>query len=478
MTTVDICGFKVNKMRYKVGFLVFSESISREDVYQQRKPIQDREVEKFIGELSNDLEFVSTSFGEIRSKNDIRRAVEEIGTQNVTATILYIPIFTNPAYVSLTARLLNMPLILMGNISPDTMSQLGLLASGGAIDQVGINCKRIIGDISDKAMKVSLLRHLKAVSLSRSLTGLTFGCIGGRSLGISTGTADTAQWQKIFGIDIEHIDQFELVRRANMVSDDEVAKYKSWIESLYGKIVYKKGRLEDAQMDKMIRSYLATRSIIRDYELDFIGIKCQPELSNGYVLQCLNVQLINDPYDADGMKEPIVCSCEADCDGALTMQILKIVSGGKPTALQDIAYIDNHSMVLANCGSMASYFSALSDSPEENLKKVYLQPHDFGEAGGASTQFVAAANIYTYARLMRRDGKYWMAIIRGETEERSREALKKYSWYRPTSFVRIQINSQDFFSEYGSNHIHCVCGDYVDDLAAFCQYRSIPCKVY
>jgi L-fucose isomerase len=246
----------------------------------------------------------------------------------------------------------------------------------------------------------------------------------------------------------------------------------------YGNVAYLEKRFDEERLDKMIRSYLATKSIINDFELDFLGIKCQPEMSNGYILQCLNVQLLNDPYDAEGPKEPVVCSCEADSDGALTMQILKIISGGLPTALQDIFHVDNKLMVLANCGSMASWFSKLSDTPQTNLKEVFLQPHGFGEAGGAATQFVAAAGTFTYARLYRNNGDYRMAILKGNTVKKPREALKAYSWYRPTSFVEMDIDYRKFMREYGSNHIHCVRGDFTEELIEFCRYKGIEYVVY
>ena len=465
-------------MGYKIALMVFSESRSREDVYKQRKPLQDREVSKFIDELKDSIEFFIPSCGEIRGKADVRSAVREIDRSDADALVLLAPIFTSPSLVAHAANLTIKPSILMGNEAGDTYSQLSFLASAGAVEQSVAHCKRIPGDISDPKVKDELLHYIKAVTVVSQLKGLTYGCIGGRSLGIVTGTADPAQWERFFGIDIEHIDQFEIVHRAEKADKDKIKLYKEWVYNSYGKVAYLENRFDEEKLDKMVRSYLATKSIIHDFELDFLGIKCQPEMSNGYVLQCLNVQLLNDPYDAEGLKEPVVCSCEADSDGALTMQILKMISGGLPTALQDIFHVDNKLMVLANCGSMASWFSKLSDTPETNLKEVFLQPHGFGEAGGASTQFVAAAGTFTYARLYRRNGDYRMAILKGKTIKKPRETLKDYSWYRPTSFVEMEIDYRKFMREYGSNHIHCVRGDFTEELIEFCRYKGIEYMVY
>jgi len=463
---------------FKVGLLVFSETRAREDVYIQRKPVQDRESERFISTLREDVEFVLPSCGEIRGKRDIRAAADEMASAGVVAVVLLVPIFISPAMVAHAARLITKPIILIGNGTKGTFSQLSVLVGGGAVDQIGLDCRRIPGDVESPAVRNELLTFLRAANADKQLTGSTFGCIGGRSLGISTGTSDPAQWQKIFGVDTEHIDQFEIVLRAGKAPCDKVALYKQWVFEHYGAVNYKEGRFDEARLEKQIRSYLAARSLIDQFELDFLGVKCQPELSNGYALQCLSVQMLNDPYDPDGPKEPTVCSCEADCDGALTMQILKLLSGGKPTALQDIFHVDDGLLVAGNCGSMASHFAALSDDPARNLREVHLQPHGFGEAGGAATQFVAAPSEFTYARLFRNDGEHRMAVLTGNTTQRPREALNEFSWYRPTSFVDVSIDSDRFMREYGSNHIHCVQGDLTAELAEFCRLKDIPCITF
>ena len=463
---------------HRVAMLIFSESRTRQDVYEVRKPLQDKETDRFIKALEGDIEFFIPSCKEIRGKADSRLAAQECLGADVSAVILYIPIFINPALVAHTARQIHKPVILMGNRTIGTVSTTAVLAASGSMNQIGLRYRKIPGDISEESTRVELLRFLRAVDVSQGLEGSTFGCIGGRSLGISSGAADPAQWERLFGVDIEHVDQYEIVVRAAEASQDKVDLYKKWVHESYGAVCYKEGRFDEAILERMIRSYLAVKAIIEHYEMDFLGIKCQPEMSNRFVLQCLAVQLLNDPYDAEGPKEPVACACETDHDGALTMQVLKLISGGLPTTLQDVFHITDKEFVAANCGSTASYFAALSDDPKENLHAVHLQPHGFGEAGGASTQFVAAADEFTYARLYRDDVGYTMGILKGRTVDKPRKALEKFSWYRPTSFVEIDIDSDQFMREFGSNHVHAVRGDRVEDLAEFCEVQDIACRVF
>jgi L-fucose/D-arabinose isomerase len=59
--------------------------------------------------------------------------------------------------------------------------------------------------------------------------GKVFGLFGGRSLGIDTGTFDPMQWKKLFGVDTEHIDQLEIIRRADLVPEADTKKMMTWL---------------------------------------------------------------------------------------------------------------------------------------------------------------------------------------------------------------------------------------------------------
>mgnify|MGYP004556844553 CR=1 FL=1 len=463
----------------KISILVFPEGKNREDVYQNRLHIQKREIDTLLRNLSVAFDVDVNSIPEIRSKREGIQYAKAVNASDSVAVVLYIPTFNHPVTVAHTARMITKPMALVGNRAKDSLSQLGFLASSGALSQVGTNVKRVVSDGGDPAALGELKAWVRATKAYEELKGLTYGSIGGRSLGIATGTANAAQWEKLFGIDIEQIDQLELVTRANEIPKEKVERYCDQICEKYGKVIFsKEGRFEESHLQRMVASYLAMKDIITAYELDFCGIKCQTELSNGFCLQCLTIQLLNDPYDMDGIKPPVVCSCEADADGALSMQILKLISGGKPTALQDIASITNNGLVLANCGSMASYFANLSEKPDENLSEVHLMPHGFGVAGGAATQFVCAAGTFTYMRMFRKDDQYYMGIFSGETEKRPRDAVKEYSPYRPTSFVQHKLDVDFFMETFCSNHLHCVQGNFVQELIEFCNIANISYYLY
>jgi len=457
-----------------VGLFAFSESLVREDVYRKRRPIAERETKRFVEVLEKDVNILWPRSREIRSKAQALQSIYELHAAGIDAAILYVPIFVAPALVAHTANLLRVPFALACNEAEDSLSQLVFLAAGGAIDQIGLKYLRVPGDAVEKSNYAILMNFLRAAAAKHRLKGQTYGSIGGRSLGISTGTADTALVERIFNVDTEHIDQLEVVQRAEAIEQEKVQRYMDWLKDNLAAIEFNNSNFTKKHLEKQIRSYLATKEIVESFELDFAGIKCQPELSNGYCLQCINVALCNNNIDADGPKEPIALSCEADSDGALTMQILKLLTGGKPTSLNDIAWISNREMTLANCGSMAFYFGALSKDYHENMAAIKLVPHTFGKAGGASIQFtVPEGNSMTFARLFRQRTEYTLGVLTGKTVIKDRKQQSATIQVRPLIFANININKRAFLETFGANHIHAVEGNIKSELKALSDMLNI-----
>jgi L-fucose isomerase len=204
-----------------------------------------------------------------------------------------------------------------------------------------------------------------------------------------------------------------------------------------------------------------------------------PDLTNFYVPQCLSAALLPGPYDASGAQKPVPMACEADGDGALTMQLLSLVSGGQPTLFGDLSYLDeeNHTIYMPNCGALCSWFAGRSEQPAENLSKIQLRP-SFRPGGGATVYFKAAPGLVTLARLSRRNGKYIMVLFTGEAIEPSPSAYQAFvkargSHQLPTMFVHAKVDFDVLVDEFGSNHISGVAGNYVNELLHICKLLNI-----
>jgi len=232
-------------------------------------------------------------------------------------------------------------------------------------------------------------------------------------------------------------------------------------------------------LERQIRAYYVMRALIAEHRLDFSGIKAQPELTDNFATMDVTEAFLNDPYDWDGPKEPHVCATEGDMDAALTMQILKSISG-TPVLFADLRHYhaDLGIWDLCNSGEHATWFAARSEDPVENLRHVHLYPEGFYfPAGGASVHHLAAAGDFTFARLTRLHGRYRMHVLHGSLEQfdaPTNERLMRASTYEwPHAFARLDTSVEEFLSRYGSNHIHAVPGDRVAELRAVCRYLDV-----
>lgn len=414
---------------------------------------------------------VRASESVVRSQVEAEVEVERLLEWGADLVLLYIPVWTYPSITVRAAEvaLKRAPLVA---VYGDVLS--GLLASAGALAQVGL--RRVVlwgpaGEVAEKVVKLA-----RAAMAARRLEGSTFGMFGGRALGMYTVTADPAQVKAVFGVDVEHVDQLEVLRRAEAVSGELVEKHFKWLAERVGRVAYDGETLTEEKLKRQIRLYLALKSLVRERGFAFCGLKCQPELSDGYVNACVAVALLNDPYDAEGVKEPVACACESDVDGALTMQLLKLVSGGKPTTLMDLLVYDweRNLLFMGNCGGMATWFAEASQRPEENLRSVHLLPQIQGKAGGAATQYVAPERTFTIARLYRVAGRYHMVLMVARSARVDRSELKKSMEPWPHIVVKMCPESvRKLVETVGANHLHAVEGDYAEELKTLCWLKSI-----
>jgi L-fucose isomerase len=446
---------------------------SRDDFYARRIPL---------------LEAEQASLAWLRSAFDVLEspvirssaAAAAFGAQacafGAAALIIHLGIWADPVLTLNVHTHLPLPTLLLGNLSPETSSIVGILGAGGALDQIGWPHTRVLGHDSEEQRR-PVYAFVRAAGARAALRGQTLGLFGGPSLGIVTAAADPVQWQRLFGVEIQIYDQAEIVEAAEAWPTNEVGEQTEWLMGRVDGVDFDE-HFTMARLHKQLASYLATRRLIEEKGLDFVGVKCQPELSDGYVCQCMSHMLINGAVDSAGSKAPMVHACESDADGALTMQILHLLSGGEPAALLDVRWLnpENGLWTLANCGAMPAAFYATPAVPD-GLGNVRLVPHVFGKGGGGAAPAVVASQAITLARLCRRDGAYWMAIVAGRTVAGSAADLARTTSAFPQAFVETKAGL-DFIQEFGSNHLHMVAGDFTEELVAFCRIAAIPFRVW
>ncbi|WP_280383226.1 L-fucose/L-arabinose isomerase family protein [Nocardia wallacei] len=402
-----------------------------------------------------------------------------LADQRVDLTVFHYAVWAFPHFTMLAAEATGGPLLLLGGLDPVQPGMVGMLAAGGALDQIGRRHTRAWGDIGDPATRERILTQVRAAAATQALRGSTFGRIGGRPMGMYTAVANTDQWMRTFGVDVEEIDQWELVRRSDLVEASRVRGAREWLEKYAAGVHYDGKSLTPETLERQIRSYYAMTELIDEWNLDFSGIKGQPELTNHFATMDITEAFLNDPYDWDGPKPTHVTSTESDMDAALTMQLLKGLSG-TPVLFADVRHYhaDKDVWDLCNSGQHATWFAARSDDPLENLARTHFYPEVFFfPAGGASVHHLAAPGAFTLARLTRLDGRYRMQVMRGEFENydaATNEAMMRMSTFEwPHAFARLHVDAAEFLSRFGANHIHAVPGEHVAELRAVCELLGI-----
>lgn len=461
----------------KVGLITFGDNRTHEwdNFFRGLTEPRHQEAITYLKSLPIDLHYDEAV---ARFKGDIDAQADALRNAGVQVLVAHTPCWTSPNLVVRGVQRLNLPTVIIGNKHPGTHSTVGLLGAGGTLSQMGFPHLRLREDFGD-SLTEKIMPYIRAASTSKSLHGKVFGLFGGRSLGIDTGTFDPMQWKQLFGVDTEHIDQLEIIRRAELIPDESAAIMVNWLERMAGAVKYNDTKFTPEKLAFQVKCYLATKEIIEEMGLDFVAIKCMPDLTTHFVPQCITAAIMPGPYDADGKKQPLMMACEADGDAALTMEILKEISGGKPVLFMDVSYIDDEreTFYFPNCGAFCSWYSARSDDPAENMNKVELRAAN-RPGGGAITYFTTAPGDLTLARLYREDGKYKMAIIEGATVDISDEEYQTFVQARgshqlPTAFIKMDVDIEQLISIFGSNHIMAVDGLYKRELIYFCEMLDI-----
>ncbi|MEM3545600.1 MAG: fucose isomerase [Candidatus Bathyarchaeia archaeon] len=420
----------------------------------------------------------------IRSVRSAQKVGEEIARANCKQVILCFYVWNFPFFVwpfiNTVGR--DKPILCLSNNSGKFPGNVGLLATDGALRQVGLRTHRIIGDIEDPETRAKVIDWVRAAQAYTVIQNEVYGMYGGHSMGMETGYFHLVPIIKTFGVTARQIDQLLLVKKMEEVDEKEVEKGLKWFEELLGdRIKYDGKMLTRETLKTQIRLYLAMRMVNKEKGFDFCGLKGQRELTEYVCIGDVAEMLMNDPYDWNGFKETTVCATEADSLAAVTMQLLKYISGGLPVLFMDVRlyHPDRDIWDFCNSGNHASWYASRSMDPRENLNKVTLHPalEYYFKAGGASVEFDAAPGEITFARLGLWEDKLYMVIVLGEAVElppEERKALNEQTnptW--PHVHAKLHCSFEEFTSIFPCNHILGVAGNVVRPLIYLCEMAGV-----
>lgn len=400
-------------------------------------------------------------------------------------------------------------LVIFSYKDPKVPGLVAGMATGGSLKRIGIPFQLCWGAIDkDPRTLEDLIEILRFYKKQRETSGKVKEAIkalgkqkylsfGGMSLRMPTTTCDIDQWQKIFGVTYEALDQSEIKLRALKMtrwegkpgeSDYKILdeRVKKAVEYLYneehGHFDFFRESLKS--LNKFVYQlcfYYAALDLCKEYQVTFAGIKCQDELSARECTACPATAFLNNDVGPEGkLKEIIPVACENDNDSALTQLWMHLLTG-KPAGFGDFRDIENGILTIANCGQHPPYF--FGTSGEDSIKKLdtaeYIGQEHFYAAGGSAVRGrTSGGEIMTVARLARENLRYQLIAMPIETVSVSPEEHKKYSLSWPLIRGKTPISQETLINIWPCNHLGFAYGDLTPQLVEMAHRLHIGYRVF
>jgi L-fucose isomerase-like protein len=228
---------------------------------------------------------------------------------------------------------------------------------GHYLKQYGIPFKWFYGDVAHNLFRPRFQITLAAVEAIVNMRQTKILQIGGRAPGFHDLFFDERAFQKRFGaqIDVLHSTE-EVLKKAKEQRLSAVEKVRRRMESTVQLCEVGAEALEHSA-----RVYLALREMALENQCQTIAVSCWPRFQEEYgLVPCAAYSLLNE--------EGLVCACEGDVPGAVSMLLLNYLRAG-PAALMDVSDLDeeDQTILLFHCG-VAPVSCA-------DQRGVFLTPH-------------------------------------------------------------------------------------------------------
>jgi len=359
-----------------------------------------------------------------------------------------------PVVMTAIKELANVPVILWGfppleieGQTRSTGSYVSAAMFNGVIKRLDLKCKCLIGSYRDKEILLELKRFAAASGAVRSLKYSSIGLVGYTSMAIYTGTFDHLLMRYIIGPEIEHMDSYSVITRAENLSPQEVEEASKKI-CLAGSFA---DQVKPEILRKTAMVYAALRQIALEKKWKAFNVKCQYEFSKEFgAVPCVPLSLLAD--------EGFVTSCEGDIPCTVTMLLLHFLSGGTVTYGDALSH-EGNTVKFSACGFLP--FSMGQGKRE-------MECFNHSGFSGFHTKFVMAAKPVTFARIVEDIGTYHLLYGTGQGRE---TALR--DGCMPALDVELDGSAVNLIREYAGQHYALCFGDQSGELEHYASLMGI-----
>lgn len=322
-----------------------------------------------------------------------------------------------------------------------TGSFVAQLVLRGVLKRMRRNARFLTGLPDDEACLAEAAVFIRAAAAFRRLRQLTVGLVGYASMGMYTGVVDPVALRSALGLDLDHVDTYTLIQRAEALGDAEVDGEVARLEKLFAI----GADIEVAGLRVAAALGIALRRLATERCWQAATVKCQYELSQEYgMTACLAVSLL--------AETGVVAGCEGDVS-CVAAQALLAQFTTEPVWYADVLDFDEESVLLSPCGFAPPSLAAADTRPRLGC---FQHP---GFAGIYVSAQLKAGKV-TLAQLCPLGGRFTLLAVAAEGER----CPLRQGW-APALRVRFAGTSKAFLEGLTSQHVAVAYGDHAAELA-------------
>lgn len=391
--------------------------------------------------------------------NDVEQVLKDARGKDVDFVIAVILSWLEaPNTITTLKEFRNKPILLWSHTvfkENEEWLTLGPIPGAGVIretlEEMGFKFKFVWGMPDSEEVKEAIKSFASVASVIHKLSKSKIGLLGYASMGMYTATFDHVKIKNEIGPEIDHLDQYMLIRKMNEVDDKEIEELirkarKNWEIT---------ERVTDKDLGVAMRMYLAFKKIIKEYGWDAVTIKCQYELSRYFnFTPCVPLSMLGNE---------IAVSCEGDIPLIITQLIMHYLTG-KPVTYADIHTIntDDNTVLMGACG-FAPFELALNRPKVDKHTALYT---------GLLNSSKYRTGKVTWARLASDRNGYKMHI--GTGEAKIPPPLREVGCPQyPLMNIKLDGDAYHFGQHMMSQHYAVVFCDIKDQLVELCKLLEI-----
>jgi L-fucose isomerase-like protein len=341
------------------------------------------------------------------------------------------------------------PMFMKNGKMESTGSYVSYAMFKGTMDRVGYNYKGVLGLPDNQSAIEEVLNFCSAAKCRKQLKRTRIGLVGYTSMSIYPGTFDHVFMRAKIGPEIEHMDSYTVINRAEKIKDEEtegVIQYLSDVAKIRNDVSKK-------DLVKVSKLYLSLKGLATELDLNAMNVKCQAEFSKEYgMVMCVPLSILAE----DG----VVSSCEGDMLNTVSMIILGYLSGNTVT-YGDVIHHDDEGVLFSSCGFIPYSFG---ESGKREIRKFFPHPG----FKGIQNSFVLKKGKVTIIRLVEDKCDYHILMLTGnglDTDLRQ--------GYMPALKVKLDGKVENLVKNYAGQHFAICYGDYSKQIIDLCSLLGI-----